>query len=94
MPFEMVFGLIGAIGTGLVIYNSFEKKSVLQATMIEQLKLKVAFLEERTNKHSIRLDDHDKQNQALMAMTQEIRHMSEDIRELKVTIKEKENKGL
>lgn len=51
--------------------------------------MKITFLEQIMADHTRRLDDHDKQNQALVAMTEQMKNLTEDVRELKTMIKER-----
>jgi len=70
-------------------YNVLKAKNVEQATKVNTLELKVSFLEQTIKDNTRRLDDHDKQNQALVAMTEQIKNLTEDVKELKIMIKER-----
>lgn len=79
----------GFIITVYGFYNVLKAKSIEQATKINTLELKVSFLERSIKEHNRRLDDHDKQNKALVAMTEQMKNLTEDVRELKTLIKER-----
>lgn len=86
---QIVITLIGFAITVYGFYNVLKTKSIEQATKINTLELKVSFLEQTVSNNIRRLDDHDKQNQALVQMTEQIKNLTEDVRELKVMFKER-----
>lgn len=87
--YQMLITLVGFIITVYGFYNVLKAKSIEQATKINTLELKISFLEQTIKEHTRRLDDHDKQNQALVAMTEQMKNLTEDVRELKTMIKER-----
>ena len=87
--YQALITLVGFIITVYGFYNVLKAKSIEQATEINTLELKISFLEQTIKDHTRRLDDHDKQNQALVAMTEQIKNLTEDVRELKTMIKER-----
>ncbi|MFZ7175758.1 DUF7365 family protein [Streptococcus hyovaginalis] len=89
IPIEFIISGVGLISTLLVIYNNFERKSVMQSTNLENLKLKVEFLEKSHAEHGKRLDDQEQQNKALIALTEQIRTLTDDVKELKSEIRKK-----
>ena len=87
--YQMLITLVGFIITVYGFYNVMKAKSIEQATKINTLELKISFLEQAIKEHTRRLDDHDKQNQVLVAMTEQMKNLTEDVRELKTMIKER-----
>lgn len=87
--YQALIALVGFIITVYGFYNVLKAKSIEQATKINTLELKNSFLEQTIKDHTRRLDDHDKQNQALVAMTEQMKNLTEDVRELKTMIKER-----
>ena len=85
----MLITIGGFVITVYGFYNVLKAKSIEQATKDNTLELKISFLEQTIKDHTRRLDDHDKQNQALVAMTEQMKNLTEDVRELKTMIKER-----
>ncbi len=67
-------------------YTMLKAKSIEQATKVNTLDLKISFLEQTIKNHTRRLDDHDKQNQALLVLAEQVKTLSEDVKELKILI--------
>ena len=87
--YQMLITIGGFAITVYGFYNVLKAKSIEQATNVNTLELKISFLEQTIKNHTRRLDDHDKQNQALVAMTEQMKNLTEDVRELKTMIKER-----
>ena len=87
--YQMLITIVGFVITVYGFYNVLKTKSIEQATNVNTLELKISFLEQSIKDHTRRLDDHDKQNQALVAMTEQMKNLTEDVRELKTMIKER-----
>lgn len=87
--YQMLITIGGFVITVYGFYNVLKAKSIEQATKVNTLELKISFLEQTIKVHTRRLDDHDKQNQALVAMTEQMKNLTEDVRELKTMIKER-----
>ena len=87
--YQMLITIGGFVITVYGFYNVLKAKSIEQATKVNTLELKISFLEQTIKNHTRRLDDHDKQNQALVAMTEQMKNLTEDVRELKTMIKER-----
>ena len=87
--YQMLITIVGFVITVYGFYNVLKAKSIEQATNVNTLELKISFLEQSIKDHTRRLDDHDKQNQALVAMTEQMKNLTEDVRELKTMIKER-----
>ena len=85
----MLITIGGFVITVYGFYNVLKAKSIEQATEVNTLELKISFLEQTIKDHTRRLDDHDKQNQALVAMTEQMKNLTENVRELKTMIKER-----
>lgn len=51
------------------------------------LEMKVNHLEEKVERNAARLDNHEEQNKALIAMTEQMKSLTEDVKELKTIIK-------
>lgn len=84
--YQALITLAGFVITVYGFYNLLKAKSIEQATKINTLELKISFLEQTIKTHTRRLDDHDKQNQALVAMTEQMKNLTEDVKELKILI--------
>ena len=87
--YQTLITLVCFVITVYGFYNVLKAKSIEQATKINTLELKIDFLDQTLQTHTRRLDDHDKQNQALVAMTEQMKNLTEDVRELKTMIKER-----
>ncbi|WP_438272901.1 DUF7365 family protein [Streptococcus huangxiaojuni] len=89
--YQVLITFIGFAITVYSFYNVLRAKSIEQATRINTIELKVELLEKNLETHTRRLDDHDKQNQALVAFAEQIKNLTEDVKELKAMIKERGN---
>ena len=87
--YQALITIVGFVITVYGFYSVLKSKSIEQATKINTLELKISFNEQIIKEHTRRLDDHDKQNQALVAMTEQMKNLTEDVRELKTMIKER-----
>ena len=87
--YQALITIVGFIITVYGFYNVLKAKSIEQVTKINTLELKTSFLKQTIKDHTRRLDDHDKQNKALVAMTEQMKNLTEDVRELKTMIKER-----
>lgn len=87
--YQALITIVGFVITVYGFYSVLKAKSIEQATKINTLELKISFNEQIIKEHTRRLDDHDKQNQALVAMTEQMKNLTEDVRELKTMIKER-----
>lgn len=87
--YQLLITIISFFITVYGFYNVLKAKGIEQATTIKTLELKISYLEQVTKTHTRRLDDHDEQNKALVAMTEQIKNLTDDVRELKVMIKER-----
>lgn len=87
--YQALITIVGFVITVYGFYSVLKAKSIEQATKINTLELKISFSEQIIKEHTRRLDDHDKQNQALVAMTEQMKNLTEDVRELKTMIKER-----
>lgn len=87
--YQTLITIGGFVITVYGFYNVLKAKSIEQATKVNALELKISFLGQTIKDHTRRLDDHDKQNQALVAMTEQIKNLTEDVKELKCMIKER-----
>ena len=77
--YQMLITIGGFVITVYGFYNVLKAKSIEQATDVNTLELKISFLEQTIKDHTRRLDDHDKQNQALVAMTEQMKNLTESI---------------
>ena len=89
--YQLLMTVVGFAITVYGFYNVLRAKGIEQATKINSLELRLGFLEQQTINHARRLDDHDKQNQALVAMTEQIKNLTEDVKELKIMVEKKGN---
>ncbi|MGT2755364.1 DUF7365 family protein [Streptococcus ovis] len=87
--YQLIVTLAGFFVTVYGFYNVLRAKAIEQATKINTLELKVSFLERTIQEHTRRLDDHDNQNRALVAMTEQIKNLTEDMKEVKAMMKER-----
>ena len=72
--YQLLMTVGGSIITVYGFYNVLRAKSIEQATKINSLELRLGFLE---------------QQQALVAMTEQIKNLTEDVKELKIMIEKK-----
>lgn len=87
--YQTLITLVGFAITVYGFYSVLKAKSIEQATKINTLELKNSFLESQVQEHARRLDDHSKRNHALVAMTEQIKNLTEDVKELKIMFKER-----
>ncbi|MGV3078559.1 hypothetical protein ACEE48_10965 [Streptococcus pluranimalium] len=70
---EFIISGVGLISNLLGIYNNFERKSVLQATKLEKLKLKVELWEKEHAEHGKRQNDQEQKKKDLITINQKIK---------------------
>ncbi|MGS7022760.1 hypothetical protein ACEN70_00965 [Streptococcus pyogenes] len=83
MATELIFGLGGFILAIVTTYNIFNAKSIKNATDITLLQSEVEHLKIVTRQNARRLEEHDEQNKTLITMTEQIKNLNREVRELK-----------
>ena len=78
--------LIGLIGSTLAIYGRFKTEILLQEKRMTVLEKDNEFLKEFKISATQRLDNHEEQNKALLVLAEQVKTLSEDVRELKILI--------
>lgn len=89
---EDIATFISTIGVVVGLYGRFKGEIIAQEQRLTKLDKDMQYLKDFKTSTSKRLDDHDKQNQTLFVMAEQIKNLSDDIRELKAEIK-KSQKG-
>lgn len=82
--------IITAVLFGIALYgfyNTLKTNAIKQATEIALLQTEVMYLKKSAEEHNRRLDDHDNQNKALVALTEQIKSLSSDVQDLKVELR-------
>lgn len=70
------------------VYFNFKGQVQKQENRMTVLETENKHMKEAIAQNARRLDDHAKQNQALVAMTEQLKHLTADVQELKDLIKE------
>lgn len=83
-----IYSFIGFLIAVYSVYSNLNNKSVLTATKLRELELRVQHLEELAKKNSARLDNQDEQNKVLVILNEQFKIMSEDIKEIKQEVKQ------
>lgn len=77
-----LFLLIGFYWNSKANIERAEKRLSVLEIQLEHMKQTIVH-------HAQRLDNHDEQNRALISLTEQVKNLSEDIRELRKEIKER-----
>lgn len=85
--------VIGFVGTCLGIYGRFKGDLVAQEKRMTVLEKDNEFLREFKQSATQRLNNHEEQNKALLILTEQVRGLSEDVRELKTLITKENDHG-
>lgn len=83
-----VYSFVGFLIAIYTVYSNLNNKSVLTATKLRELELRIQHLEELAKKNSTRLDNQDEQNKAIIILNEQIKIVSEDIKEIKQELKD------
>lgn len=86
---QMVISLVGFSIVVYGFYNSINQKSIMQANKINTLEIKKEYLERAVTNITRRMDEQEKQSQSILLLTEQIKNLSEDVRELKKEFKTK-----
>lgn len=79
---QLLSTIVVLLATIYGVYNSLSQKSVSYLNKISTQELKIHYLEVALKEHARRLDDHDKQNQSILLLAEQIKNLSEDVTEL------------
>lgn len=91
MQFEIqiFITIVGFIITVYGFYNSLRIKNIEQATKINTLETRQQFIMKDLETHNQRLNDHDVQNKALIAFGEQIKTLTDDVKDLKALMQER-----
>lgn len=78
--------LIGLAGTTLAIYGRFKTEILMQEKRMTVLEKDNEFLKEFKISATQRLNNHEEQNKALLVLAEQVKTLSEDVKELKILI--------
>lgn len=83
---EDISMMIGFVGVCLGIYGNFKGAIVAQEKRMVIIEKDVENLREFKTSANKRLDNHDEQNKAILVLAEQVKVLSEDVRELKTLI--------
>mgnify|MGYP006867433426 FL=1 len=78
--------LIGLVSAMLAIYGHFKTEILMQEKRMTVLEKDNEFLKEFKTTATQRLNNHDEQNKALLVLAEQVKTLSEDVKELKCLI--------
>ena len=78
--------LVGLVSVMLAIYGRFKTEIMMQEKRMTILEKDNEFLKEFKNTATQRLNNHEEQNKALLVLTEQVKTLSEDVKELKILI--------
>lgn len=84
---------VGFVGAILGIYGRFKGDIVAQEKRMTVLEKDNDYLREFKQSATQRLNNHEEQNKALLILTEQVRSLSEDVRELKTLITKETEHG-
>lgn len=82
--------IIGFVGVCLGIYGSFKSTIIAQEKRLVVLEKDIENLKEFKGSATQRLNNHEEQNKTILVLAEQIKGLSEDVRELKQLITSKE----
>lgn len=91
VDYQVVFASVGFLIAVYGFYNTLKHNAIKQATDIDLLKLEIKHLKEISDLHGRRLDDHDDQNKALVALTEQIKSLKVTVHDIKNEMMRKGN---
>lgn len=80
---EWLFSVIGPL---LAVYSFIKTQTVKQENRITMLEQQSSFFKTQLDRATKRLDNHDEQNKVLIALTEQVRALSDDIRRIEKKI--------
>ena len=86
---EDISMMIGFVGVCLGIYGNFKGAIVAQEKRMVIIEKDVENLREFKTSANKRLDNHDEQNKSLLILAEQVKALSEDMKELKALIQNK-----
>ena len=78
--------LVGLVSAMLAIYGRFKTEILMQEKRMTVLEKDNEFLIEFKKTATHRLDNHEEQNKALLVLAEQVKTLSEDVKELKILI--------
>ena len=78
--------LIGLVSAMLAIYGRFKTEILIQEKRMTIIEKDNEFLKEFKTTATQRLNDHEEQNKALLVLAEQVKALSEDVKELKILI--------
>ena len=78
--------LVGLVSAMLAIYGRFKTEILMQEKRMTVLEKDNEFLKEFKVTATQRLNNHEEQNKALLVLAEQVKTLSEDVKELKVLI--------
>ena len=83
---EDISVLIGMVSVMLAIYSRFKTEILTQEKRMTILEKDNEFLKEFKTTATQRLNNHEEQNKALLVLAEQVKALSEDVKELKILI--------
>ena len=78
--------LVGLVSAMLAIYGRFKTEILMQEKRMTVLEKDNEFLIEFKKTATQRLNNHEEQNKALLVLAEQVKTLSEDVKELKILI--------
>ena len=78
--------LVGLVSAMLAIYGRFKTEILMQEKRMTVLEKDNEFLKEFKATATQRLNNHEEQNKALLVLAEQVKTLSEDVKELKILI--------
>ena len=78
--------LVGLVSAMLAIYGRFKTEILIQEKRMTIIEKDNEFLKEFKTTATQRLNDHEEQNKALLVLAEQVKALSEDVKELKILI--------
>lgn len=78
----LVRWLLSVIGPLLAVYSYAKNQTTKQENRITMLEQEYVYFKENMAEVRKRLDNHDEQNKVLIALTEQVRGLSEDIKRI------------
>ena len=83
---EDISVLIGMVSVMLAIYSRFKTEILTQEKRMTILEKDNEFLKEFKTTATQRLNNHEEQNKVLLVLVEQVKTLSEDVKELKILI--------
>lgn len=78
--------LVGLVSAMLAIYGRFKTEILMQEKRMTVIEKDNEFLIEFKNTATQRLNNHEEQSKALLVLAEQVKTLSEDVKELKILI--------